>query len=62
MECSIKILKLIVGFEVHTAVVTKDPIFWDITPSGPLKVNQRAIRILHCILLDVEDMERSKMA
>jgi hypothetical protein len=36
-------LKLIkyVGFEVLTAVVLKGTIFWDITPCGPLSVNQR---------------------
>jgi hypothetical protein len=29
-----------VGFEVLTAVVMKNTIFWDITPCSPLKVNQ----------------------
>jgi hypothetical protein len=29
-----------VGFEVLTAVVMKSPIFWDITPCSPLKVNR----------------------
>jgi hypothetical protein len=31
----------IVGFEVLTAVVMKNTIFWDITSSRPLKVNRR---------------------
>jgi hypothetical protein len=30
-----------VGFEVLTAVVKKTPIFWDITPCSPLRVNRR---------------------
>jgi hypothetical protein len=30
-----------VGFEVLTAVVMKNTIFWDITPCSPLKVNRR---------------------
>jgi hypothetical protein len=30
-----------VGFEVHTAVVMKAAIFWDITPRSPLKVSRR---------------------
>jgi hypothetical protein len=29
-----------VGIEVLTAVVTKSPIFWDITPCSTLKVNR----------------------
>jgi hypothetical protein len=28
-----------VGFEVLTAVVMKNSIFWDTTPCGPFKVN-----------------------
>jgi hypothetical protein len=28
------------GFEVLTAVIMKSPIFWDITPCMPLKVNR----------------------
>jgi hypothetical protein len=34
-------LKVRVGFEVLTAVVTKNFIFWDITPCSSLKVNRR---------------------
>jgi hypothetical protein len=30
-----------VGFEVHTAVVMKSAIFWDIMPCSPLKANRR---------------------
>jgi hypothetical protein len=30
-----------VGFEVHTAVVVKSTIFWDITLHSPLSINQR---------------------
>jgi hypothetical protein len=30
-----------VGCEVLTAVVMKSPLFWDITPCSPLKVNRR---------------------
>jgi hypothetical protein len=30
-----------VGFEVLTAVVMKNTLVWDITPTSPLKVNQR---------------------
>jgi hypothetical protein len=30
-----------VEFEALTAVVMKSPIFWDITPCSPLKVNRR---------------------
>jgi hypothetical protein len=30
-----------VGFEVPTAEVMKNSIFWDITPCSPLKVNRR---------------------
>jgi hypothetical protein len=30
-----------IGFQVLTAVVMKSPIFWDITPCSPLKVNRR---------------------
>jgi hypothetical protein len=33
--------RLVVGFEVLTAVVLKGSIFWDITPYRPLKVNRR---------------------
>jgi hypothetical protein len=36
---SVRIKKLIVGFEVITAVVMKSSIFWDITPCNPLKFN-----------------------
>jgi hypothetical protein len=28
-----------VGFEVLTAVVMKNTVFWDITPYSPLKIN-----------------------
>jgi hypothetical protein len=38
------------GFEVLTAVVRKSSIFWDITPSSPVKVNQRFGGI-YCLLL-----------
>jgi hypothetical protein len=40
---------LIVGFEVHTAVVMKSSVLWDETPCGPLKGNQcfRGICLLH---------------
>jgi hypothetical protein len=34
-------ISLEVGFEVRTAVVMKNSIFWDITPSIPLKLNRR---------------------
>jgi hypothetical protein len=30
-----------IGFEVLTAVVMKNTIFWDITPCSPLTVNRR---------------------
>jgi hypothetical protein len=29
------------GFEVLTAVVRKSPVFWNITPYRPLKINRR---------------------
>jgi hypothetical protein len=32
-----------VGFEVHTAVVIKRSIFWDMTLCSPLKVNRQLI-------------------
>jgi hypothetical protein len=31
----------LVGLEVLTAVVMKSPIFWDMTPCSPLKINRR---------------------
>jgi hypothetical protein len=31
--------KIIVGFEVLTAVVMKSSIFWDVTPFIPFEVN-----------------------
>jgi hypothetical protein len=34
------LLRVLVGFEVLTAVVIKSTVFWDITPCSPLKVNQ----------------------
>jgi hypothetical protein len=30
-----------VGFEVLTAVIMRNSIFWDVTPFSPLKVNRR---------------------
>jgi hypothetical protein len=30
-----------IGFEVHTAVLMKSPVFWNITPCSLLKVNRR---------------------
>jgi hypothetical protein len=33
--------RIYVRFEVLTAVVMKNSIFWDITPSNPLKINRR---------------------
>jgi hypothetical protein len=32
---------MLVGFEVLTAVVMKNSIFWNIAPCGPLKVNRK---------------------
>jgi hypothetical protein len=44
MEASRNSLVILVqvkeGFEVLTAVVTKSSVFWDITPSIPLKLNR----------------------
>jgi hypothetical protein len=33
--------KTFVGFEVLTAMRIKNPIFWDMTPCSPLKLNRR---------------------
>jgi hypothetical protein len=33
--------KILIGFEILTAVVIKSVIFWDKTPCSPLKVNRR---------------------
>jgi hypothetical protein len=41
ISISIQTLISHAGPEVLTAVVMKSPIFWDITPFSPLKVNQR---------------------
>jgi hypothetical protein len=35
-------IKLHVGYEVLTVVLTKNSIFWDITPCGPFEVNQHS--------------------
>jgi hypothetical protein len=51
-------INLIVRFEVLTAVVMKSPIFWDITPCSPLKVNRQLATCFHAgILLGLFDSE-----
>jgi hypothetical protein len=38
------IIKMFVGLEVLVEVVTRSPIFWNITPYSPMKFGRRFIR------------------
>jgi hypothetical protein len=40
LENILKIVKLLVGFQVLSAVVVKSPVFWDIMTRDPLKANE----------------------
>jgi hypothetical protein len=46
-EFQLNLMLGVVGFEILTAVATKNSVVWDVGPHSPVKVNQRFGRIYH---------------